>query len=549
MKLAIQIESRHVHAAAIRPGTFGGSVAWSAVRPLPESVASGDAAAIGRFVASLLREGGIAAKEAVFALSRTLVSTKRLELPSRDAAELPEMVRLAMQRELPIDAAATVIDFSVLGSGPKGSEVFAVAAPEPVVRFLREVAAAANLEVEAITLRCLGTAHLVGRLDIAAVRGMEGQDPLEPAAAGEAAVGATPSILAVDIAGDALELVVVGDGRMRFARGVQLPEAESRLLKAEAATLETRRSWLSYRISQGDEPVAAAVVLGGADVARLAVPQLAAATGLPVRLLRQHPDIRGGDPEVAAPVWPLLGVLLGRRQSRGAIDLAHPKRPPDLASRRRTRMLAAAGLVVIAALGGWTIGRNGLRERESAADELETRARAALTDFLRLKRDRLKLAHLEAWTDGSPAWLDHALAVGSMLPEPGIAVVDRLQGALEIGPVRFERDGSFVADRQVRLVLDGEALDRAAADSLRDRIVGDSRYQVRSTGADAAGGKRLPISFTFQLRSASPAPEEASEESAAKAEAKPRETSDARTGRRRAPGMTPPRRIAGGGEW
>lgn len=549
MKLAIEIESRHVHAAAIRPGTFGGSVAWSAVRPLPESVATGDAAAIGRFVASLLREGGIAAKEAVFALSRSLVSTKRLELPSRDAAELPEMVRLAMQRELPIDAAATVIDFSLLGSGPKGSEVFAVAAPETVIRFLREVAAAANLEVEAITLRCLGTAQLVGRLDIAAVRGMEGHDPLEPAAGGDASSGAAPSILAVDIAGDALELVVVGDGRMRFARGVQLPQAESSLLKAEAATLETRRSWLSYRLSQGDEPVAAAVVLGGADVARLAVPQLAAATGLPVRLLRQHPDIRGGDPEVAAPVWPLLGVLLGRRHARGGIDLANPKRPPDLASRRRMRMLAALGLVAIAALGGWTIGRGDLRRREAAAEELETSARAALSEFLRLKRDRLKLQHLEAWTDGSPAWLDHALAIGSLLPEPGIAVVDRLQGSLESGPVRYERDRTFATDRQVRIVLDGEARDRGAADSLRDRIVADSRYQVRSTGADAAGGKRLPIPFTFQLRSDSPTPEGTSEEESATPDATPRETSDARSGRRRAPGMPPPRRFAGGSEW
>jgi hypothetical protein len=548
MKLAIQIESRHVHAAAIRPGTFGGSVAWSAVRQLPETVVAEDAVAIGRFVAAMLREGGISAKGAVLAIGRSRVSTKRLELPSRDSAELPEMVRLAMQRELPIDAAATVIDFTLLGSGPKGSEIFAVAAPEAVIRFQREVAAAAGLEVEAITLRCLGTSHLVGRLDIAAVRGMEGQDPSEPAAGAGESAGASPSILAVDIAGDALELVVVSDGRMRFARGVQLQDAESSLLKAEAATLETRRSWLSYRISQGDEPVAAAVVMGGADVARLAVPQLAAATGLPVRLLRQHPDIRGGDPEVAAAVWPLLGVLLARRHSRGGIDLAHPTKPPDLAARRRTRMLATAGLVIVAGLGGWTIGRNALREREAAASELEAAARTALGEFLRLKRDRLKLQHLEAWSSQTPGWLDHALAIGSLLPEPGVAVVDRLQGSLETGPVRFERDRTFAVDRQVRIVLDGEARDRTAADSLRDRIVADSRYQVRSTGADAAGGRRLPISFTFQLRSSSATPPPPAD-SADTAGKESRDASDSRGLRRRAPGISPPRRIVEGGAW
>jgi hypothetical protein len=536
-----------VQAAALRLGAFGGSVVWSGTRALPPDVAPTDPAAVGRTLAALIKEGGVSAKSAVFAIGRSVVSTKRIELPTREAAELPEMVRLAMQRELPIDAASAVIDFMTIGTTATGTRVLVVAVPEPVLAFERAVAAAAGLEVEAITLRSLGTAHLISRLDPASVRRMEGEDPLQPAAVGDPAPEGVESILAVDISEDTLELAVVGQGHLRFARGVELQEQESSLLRAEAASLETRRSWLSYRISQSDERVGAAVVLGGSDVARLAVPQLAASTGLPIRLLRQHPDIRGGGAEIASPVWPLVGLLLSRRPQRNLIDFAHPKKAPDLAARRRMRVLAALGIVGVAALAGWTIGQGNLRDKEATAAELEGRARAALSEFLRLKRDRLKVQHLQAWADAPPAWLDHALAVGTLLPDPSVAVIHRLQASLDANAaaVRYGRDRTFTTDRQVQLILDGEAADRGAADALRARIVEDVRYQLRSTGADSAGGKRLPIPFTFRLRSGDAAPADPTGEESAEGGSAQRDATSARAPRRRAPGAPPiDRRLA-----
>ncbi|MBM4107007.1 MAG: hypothetical protein FJ257_12150 [Phycisphaerae bacterium] len=502
-KIAVQVSRTGVQVAAIRPGTFGGALAAAASRPWPAGVDPSDATAVGQAVAAFLKELGLSGRGAVFALSRSLASTKRLDLPTRESAELPEMTRLAMQRDLPIDAASAEIDYALVETTETGSRVLAVAVPGPVVRFQREVAKAAGLEVEAISLRCLGAAHLVGRLDPSSVRRMEGPDglgPSDPPTPGDPTSLEQGSLLAVDIGPDDLELTVVGGGSLLFSRGVGVQDAESTLLKAEAVTMETRRTWLSYRISQGDERVAAAVVLGGADVARLAVPQLAASTGLPCRQLRQHPDLRTPDPEAAAMVWPLLGLLLERRHARHGIDLAHPKRPPDLARRRRMRVLAAAGVMVVAALGGWTIGKGRLRAEETRATELEGVARKALADSLRLKRDRLRLGHLEAWSDLRPAWLDHAMAIRGFLPEGDEVLIDGMQGTLTATPVRYERGGKFVADGQVRLVVEGEAVDRAAADELRDRIVEDRRYQLRSTGADAAGGRRLPIPFSFQLR-------------------------------------------------
>jgi hypothetical protein len=516
-KIAIQLGRTAVQVACLKPGAFGGPGASAVTRE--HGVDPDDAAGLGRAVKEALAELGVRGGPAVFALPRSLASTKRIELPSRDRDELPEMVRLAMQRDLPIDAASAEIDFTVTGTTAGGSRVLAVAVPGSLVEFQRAVAAAAGLDVEAITLRCFGTSHLVGRLDPDSVVRLQGVDGLEgDAASGEVASGdpaadEPPALLAVDLGLDELELSVVSESRLRFARGVALPSAETPLLEAENISNEARRTWLSYRISQGDERVAALIVLGDYEIARLAVPQLSASIGLPSRLLRRHPELRGED-EAIASAWPLLGLLLERRQEREVLDFAHPKRPPDLARRRRMRAVASLGMIGIAAFGGWTIGSRSFATAEARADELEGSARKALADFLRLKRDRLRLGHLEAWTSVEPSWLDHALAIEGFLPERDAAVIDVMRGGMEISNARYRRGEGFAIDAGVRLIVEGEARDRGEADALRDRIVEDRRYRLRSTGADARGGRRLPIPFAFELRSAADSPASAESESA-----------------------------------
>lgn len=509
-KIAVQLGRDAVQVACLRPGTFGGYGVSAVTRR--HGVAPDDAAGLGRAVRDALLELGVRGGAAVFALPRSLASTKRIEFPSRDRDELPDMVRLSMQRDLPIDAATAEIDFTVLETTPGGSRVLAVAVPGALVEFQREVAAAAGLDVEAITLRCLGTSHLLGRLDpvsVVELRGVEGLEgdaaPAAEGTTGDPASEEPPALLAVDIGLDELELSVVGESRLRFARGVELPTAETPLLQVEAISSETRRTWLSYRISQGDERVAALVVLGEFSIARLAVPQLAASTGLPSRLLRRHPDLRGEGDEIAS-AWPLLGVLLERRHEREVLDFAHPKRPPDLARRRRMRGMAAVGMIGIAAFGGWTIGSRSLDAAEARADELEGSARKALSDFLRLKRDRLRVGHLEAWASVEPSWLDHALAIEGFLPDRSAAVIDRMRGGMEVSNAAYRRDGEFEIGAELRLIVEGEARDRTEADALRDRIVEDRRYRLRSTGADGRGGRRLPIPFAFELRAASTDP-------------------------------------------
>ena len=56
------------------------------------------------------------------------------------------------------------------------------------------------------------------------------------------------------------------------------------------------------------------------------------------------------------------------------------------------------------------------------------------------------------------------------------------------------------------IVVDGEAKDRRVADVLRAALVKSDRYRTASSGADGAGGRRLPYGFTYRLTTDAKAP-------------------------------------------
>ena len=84
-------------------------------------------------------------------------------------------------------------------------------------------------------------------------------------------------------------------------------------------------------------------------------------------------------------------------------------------------------------------------------------------------------------------------------PPPGRLVLDDWDGSLDFRGVRYRKTDGWSAPRVIRIVLDGEAVDRTTADAFRAALV-ESVYTARSTGTDARGGSRLPYSFSYTLR-------------------------------------------------
>ena len=485
--LAIDLGHRHLRVARVEVGRPARVVSTIFER-LPEGMDHDDPKAVGAALAEAMSRAGMSGGSAVFALDRSITSFKRIELPTTESDELADMVRLAVERELPIESGDAAIDFTVLERGDASTLVEAVAVPLREIERIREVAKVAGLSVARVAPRCHGSLRLAGEK------------------------GAT---LMVDVTGEGLELVLVVDGTIRWSRGVEIMAEDGGPPTAEQLVPETRRSWISHRLSSEETDTPRLVVLGGERAAEV-LDAIAEATGLEAsrfegdRRVRPDADMRG--------VWPLVGLLLPTPRAM-SIDLASPRRPPDLAKRWRMRVLAAAGLAIVAGFAGWTMGNRDIDRLQARADDLLEKARVAKEEHLRFKRDGLRADHLEAWSEVRPDWLEHLELVAAPTYDQPRTVLGHFSGSLQGGEVDWDSRDGFTVDSATRLSVDGEGASREIVASLRDELVADDRYVLRNTSSDGAGGRRLPFPFGFELSTRTldpgPAPDEATAEGGA----------------------------------
>lgn len=471
--LAIDIGHRLIRAAQVRPGgpARPAQVVATVFERIPDDLDVEDAGDVGRVLSSAMKSAGMSSGPAVFALDRSITSFKRIDLPTTNPDELADMVRIAVERDLPIEAGEAVIDFTVVGQHDQVTTIESVTVPRREIDRIHEIAAAADLTVARIEPRCHGALRLADSAE---------------------------ATLLVDVTGEGLELCLASGGSIPWSRGVEIIGPDGGPPTADQLVPETRRSWISYRLSSEEFSSPRLVVLGGEQVEH-AIDAVAEATGLEAsrfvgdRRVRPEADMRGA--------WPLVGLLLPTAAS-GQVDLASPRRPPDVAARWRQRSLAILGLAIVAAGAGWTVGRQDFVALSDQADDLQAKASLANKEHLRFKRDGLRVEHLEAWTSVRPDWLEQLLVVASPGLRRGGTVLDEFGGGLEGGDVRYDdREGTFSAESAVRVSVEGEAATYERAVEVREDLVGDDRFVLRNTGSDARGGRRLPYPFAFSLRS------------------------------------------------
>ncbi|MFO0874392.1 MAG: hypothetical protein U0575_10515 [Phycisphaerales bacterium] len=509
---------------------------------LPAAIERDDASAVGAFVAERLAELHAPRGPVVLVLPREAVAGRRLELPGAAVHELPGMVRLAMLRELPTEGAA-VVDFIEVPPAEGTPVVFAVAAPRAALGPACDALEAAGRRVGAASLRTLAAVAVASR---AADGVSDGPAPggssatvdshAEVAAARPAPAVATPSstsappMLVIDVSGESVEFAVVERGQIVFSRGAALRlDAETPEALADAAVGEAKRTWLSYRAGldgraggafgggpgsgSGSGPASAAgaggasergaiadaALVADAEVAKRALPALRELLGVAVRLVEAPANLQSTTPLGSS--LPLAEALRTALAREATIDLVHPRKAPDLPARRRQLVLAATGLLVLAALGGYTLGRReAQRETERRAD-IYDKAKRFAPEGRRMRRDEDKLRHLQQWSLPPQDWIADLLHVKSMLPAPGDVVIDTFSGAEDFKGVRWDKEKGWSSAAEVRIVLEGEAKTRAIADALRDRLVADKQFVVTTSGSDTRGGNRLSSPFGYLMRS------------------------------------------------
>ncbi|MHC4415607.1 MAG: pilus assembly protein PilM [Planctomycetota bacterium] len=482
--IAIDIGRRGLRALVASRNRDRLRVARVLVEPLPDDLADEEAKVVGAWAGRQLADAGFPRTKATIAISREHVALKRITLPTTQERELPEMTRLAVQRDLPFDARSAVIDFVCVDRTASSTTVLAVAIPQAVLSFARQAARGAGLRVERISLRNMGSAALVNSL----------ADPDK---------GGT---LAVDITGERVEFTVVSNGVIRFSRAAELPALDDPRGLADAVITETRRTWMSYRIVDDANDVRRAVVIGDRRVSEETAGSIGDILNVRTEVLNDHPFVDAGGQEMDG-AWPLAGLLLEPSLDVASVDFVRPRKAPDIAGRKRQLALAIVGLLAVLLVGGWTVARSHLASMRQTAAQLEAQRGTLRPQFARYGRDLYKLEHLQQWESVDADWLDHLAYIAALAPPSDRLVLDAWAGSLTFGGVKFDRQSRrFGAPRQIKIVLEGEAADRATADSFRGALVDLDAYQISTTGPDTKSGRRLSYSFSYHLRTTAGAP-------------------------------------------
>lgn len=531
--IAIDLGRRRLRAVQAARGVArrGVSIARLLVRDVPAELDYDDPAAVGRWLADCLREAGFRRGNAILSIGREHVGLKRITLPTIDPVELPDMTRLAMQRELPFDADSAVIDFMPVERHETSTTVLAVAVPNRQVEFMQAVAAAAGIKVERIALRTMGTAALMNALEEPHATGFRVEDvgriaaedapagsatEADATAAARATAAAPPATLAVDVVGEGVEFCVLSEGSIRFSRAAETPAPQDELAMAETVVTEARRTWMSYRVGEETGGIGHAVIMGDRRVAEYAAGPVGEMLKMPVRVLHEHPRVevertstpREDESADLSRVWPLVGLLLERESGAERIDFLHPRRTPDVGARTRQRRLLAAAAVVVVGGAAFTLMRQDLQTLSGRAQNLVKQRDSGAAPYARAYRDIYKLEHLNQWASVKVDWLDHAMFLAKVAPPPDQIVLDSWSGALEFNGVSFDsRSFRWGAEHQATIVIDGEATSRATADSFRNALISNPIYVATTTGADAKGGKRMPFGFTYRLRTRASTPD------------------------------------------
>jgi hypothetical protein len=293
--------------------------------------------------------------------------------------------------------------------------------------------------------------------------------------------GGEDGVLAVDIIGERVEFSVIVNGVVRFSRAGELPPPDDPAQIADAVVTEARRTWMSYRIVEHTDDVRRAVVIGDRRVSEQVAGSIGEILGVETNVFDGHPLVEHGREDLGE-AWPLAGLLLAPGVRAETIDFTRPRKAPDVASRRRQLVLGGVGMAAIIVVGAMTAARFHLSDLRQEVDTLSVQRTTQLPQYLRYWRDRYKADHLGQWEAAGADWLEHFAYIMDMASK------------------------TFFSPKEIKIVLEGEAADRATADAFREALVETEAYEISTAGPDAKGGRRLPYAFQYHLVTADAVP-------------------------------------------
>jgi hypothetical protein len=458
----------------------------------PETVPVDNVEAVGGWIGQELRKAGLPRARVVLAVSRGDIVLKQLSIPAAGAiteAELANLVRLQMSRQLTMSMEGTAIDYAVVGEETVGASraksVLVGAMPADRVKWCKSVINAARLKLSRIGLRSFGAAAVLSELS----------------------QRRTGPLLGIAIGASSTEFMVVQDGHMVFARAADMPRPAQRdeiEAFAERVSVEARRTWASFRSSRpGAGEVDCVAVIGEGELARYVAERSAAGLGCVGETVTVPPNVvlpermPEGERAIAGP---LAGLLLEQLIKRPTLDFANTRRVPDQGA--RVRILAMCAVLALIVFGGFgfvaaKLELDDLRgERDVLAQQqadLRKQADASLAV-------QARASHLEQWSNLRPDWLKHFAETALQVPAEEVILdefVASIRARISFAPKKGAMfpDGEWVSSPAVVVKLAGNHRPGDGVARFRQMLLERGVYQVNSSGPD------MPERFGLELTS------------------------------------------------
>lgn len=198
LQCGLQITSETISALALRPLKGGWAVAGGAMTQI-----STEAAELAAPIRALARSIKASGAPFAIALPKQQGIMRNVTLPSTDPAELNQMARFEIERYIPFHAERHCSSYHIMRKmGVEGSEVVLAAIDGPVVQRAIDAALAADLNPCSATLSSVALCNSIV---------FSRRDWLQ---------GKTVAVLSIGL--DTLDLVLLTDGRILFARSVSI---------------------------------------------------------------------------------------------------------------------------------------------------------------------------------------------------------------------------------------------------------------------------------------------------------------------------------------
>jgi Tfp pilus assembly PilM family ATPase/outer membrane murein-binding lipoprotein Lpp len=517
-----------VAAGSVRGGTahVEQAFAWPETAP-PLSPAT--AAPLGRRLAELLKEAGVAPAPVLFAVGRDRIILKEIKHPPSPPQDEPAVVRFQAMKELTESPDDGVLDYMPLGSDAGGERRSLVAfVNKDVFNAVKAACDAAGLKLAAVTPRPFATTAAAGRA---------------------VATGAVPVPDAVDAAVAVVtlndssgEFSVIKNGAVRFSRHV------SPMAMTNEATLvaELRRNLSVYSAQSLGDSIQAIYLAEGETGLGGWSGRLGATLPVPV-----YPfDPLAGTP-VADRVPPkqrsrfagVVGLLAGQsRVGPTPINFVQPRQPRAEVNPNRNRIVVGAllGLLTLAGLAFRSYAL--LQSAAAKTANLQAQVQSLESDLKLREPDVKRLAAAEEFDKRGIPWLDEKYDLAVLFPDiskmklmsyvvsalpppvskdkqkPAAPTGSRLTASPPVAKMRLTiaADNGTLPEELVRALARESRYYSGVRSTIGPLLPGGSaRSPVQQFFIDANISRRSPEEYTSRLRVTLPKPEVEPEKPAA----------------------------------